>query len=137
LVEETEMYEVHGWFGLAESTEAADVGGLFAGVEDVRHMLEEHTWPTISAAVEVINGQPFLVLTGFANRRREEATFIDDVVEFVSDRLPGSWGLLYERDDEMPPPPGPNAFRVTALARGRLLKRLDPFLSPCIPTIED
>ncbi|HEY4867755.1 MAG TPA: Imm7 family immunity protein, partial [Candidatus Dormibacteraeota bacterium] len=45
--------------------------------------------------------------------------------------------LLYERDDEMPVPPGPNAFRVRVLARGRIELRLDPFLSPNIPTIED
>ncbi|WP_084506113.1 Imm7 family immunity protein [Amycolatopsis sp. ATCC 39116] len=37
-------------------------------------------------------------------------------LRFVSRRLPGSYGLLYERDDEIRIPPGPNAFRVTVLA---------------------
>ena len=39
--------------------------------------------------------------------------------------------------NEMPDPPGPNAFRVRVLARGRIVERSDPFLSPCNPVIED
>lgn len=74
---------------------------------------------------------------GFANRRREEAIWIDDLLDLVGQRPPGSWGLLYERDDEMSVPPGPNTFRVTVFAHGRTAKRLDPFLSPCIPIKED
>ncbi|HXT38297.1 MAG TPA: Imm7 family immunity protein [Chloroflexota bacterium] len=56
---------------------------------------------------------------------------------FLYERLPGSWGLLYERDDETTAPPGPNAFRVRLLARGQIKEGTDPFLSPCRPTIED
>ncbi|WP_372491293.1 Imm7 family immunity protein [Amycolatopsis tucumanensis] len=44
-------------------------------------------------------------------------------LRFVSRRLPGSYGLLYERDDEMRIPPGPNAFPVTPLARGNVCSR--------------
>jgi hypothetical protein len=55
----------------------------------------------------------------------------------IAEKLPGSYGLLYEQDDEMPVPPGPNAFRGRVLARGRIELRLDPFLSPSIPTTED
>lgn len=73
-------------------------------------------------------------------KRREAMPAIremEDTIDFVRTRLPGSWGLLYERDDETTLPPGPNAFRVTVLARGELSVRSDPFLSPCIPVIED
>lgn len=83
------MYELHGWFGLAESAEETDLGGLV-----------------------------------IQNRKR--GTEIDDLLRFVSRRPPGSYGLLYERDDEMRIPPGPNAFRVTVLAR-----------ETCVPVIED
>ena len=58
-------------------------------------------------------------------------------VAVASRKLPGSWGLIYERDDEMLDPPGPNAFRVRVLARGTIVERPDSFLSPCNPIIED
>ncbi|MGH3852033.1 MAG: Imm7 family immunity protein [Pseudonocardiaceae bacterium] len=55
----------------------------------------------------------------------------------LSAQLPGSWGILYERSDDMPNPPDPTEFRVRVLARGQVSERKDPFLSPCRPTIED
>jgi hypothetical protein len=91
----------------------------------------------VNCALLPLNGQWFLTVTVFANRRRDEGAFVDYVIGFLRARLPGSWGLLYERDDEMPDPPGPNNYRVSVLARGQLPVRGDPFLSPCRPTIED
>jgi len=55
----------------------------------------------------------------------------------VNAELPASYGLLYERDDEARDWPGPNAFKVTVIARGTAAERFDPFLSPCNPVIED
>ena len=131
------MYEVHGWFGLAESVEVGDAGGLSVAVRDLGHMLRENEWMNLSISIVPLNGQYFLNITGAFNRRRAEAIFIDDVLEYVRERLPGSWGLLYERDDESAEPDVKNVFRVKVLARGRLTRQIDPFLSPCVPTIED
>ena len=132
------MYEAHGWFGLAETPSEADEGALLGKVHEIDDVIREQRWPTtVAASLHALNGQYWLVLTVFANRRREEVVWVDDLLDLVSQRLPGSWGILYERDDEMPVPPGPNAFRVTVFGRGRTSKRLDPFLSPCIPIIED
>lgn len=132
------MYEAHGWFGLAETPSEADNGGLEGKIQEIRSAIRELQWPaTVSVSLDALNGQHWLTLTAFANRRREEAVWIDDLIELVRLSLPGSWGLLYERDDEMPVPPGANAFRVTVLARGRASRSLDPFLSPSIPVIED
>lgn len=64
------------------------------------------------------------------NRRREEGDRLDLFLAVIARRLPGSYGLIYERDDEMPDPPGPNAFRVRVMAAGTLTERQDPFLSP-------
>jgi hypothetical protein len=132
------MYEAHGWFGLAETATDADEGNLQVKVGEIESVIKQQRWPTtVAASVNALNGQYWLALTAFANRRREEAVWIEDLLELVSQRLPGSWGLLYERDDEMSAPPGPNSYRVSVLARGRIARRLDPFLSPCIPVIED
>jgi hypothetical protein len=133
-----DVYEAHGWVGLAESPGEGDEGSLEGKVNEISDLVRRHRWPTtVAVSVHALNGQYWIALTVFVNRRREEAAWIDDLLELVGQRLPGSWGLLYERDDEMPVPPGPNAFRVTVLARGRASHRLDPFLSPCNPVIED
>jgi Immunity protein 7 len=79
-----------------------------------------------------------LSICGTVNhRRREEGGRLDLFLAIIARKFPGSWGLIYERDDEMPEPPGPNAFRVRVLARGTIAEHLDPFLSPCNPVIED
>jgi hypothetical protein len=56
----------------------------------------------------------------------------------LAERLGGaSWGLLYERSADMEEPPGQGGFRVRVMARGEIQVRLDPFLSPVRPVIED
>ena len=83
------------------------------------------------------NGDYYLVLNGLANRMRNEAKDIDALLPWVDSRMPGSYGLLYDRSDEPGDPPGENVFRVRVLARGRIREGEDQWLSPINPTIED
>jgi hypothetical protein len=131
------VYEFHGWVVLAESAEESDVGGLGAALDEVRARLEGSGWPPANAVLGWRNGRAVLTLEGAANRPGAEAGALDELLGFVAARLPGSYGLLYERDDERIEPPGPNAFRVRVLARGEIRDGEDPFLSPCRPVIED
>ena len=131
------MYEVHGWFGLAESPAEVDTGGLGPILEELARLLAGLAEPNIVAELRYLNGLPFANISGYRNRPRSDAASIEDLLRFISGRLPGSWGLLYERDDEATAAPGPNAYRVRVVARGRVTERADPFLSPCRPTIED
>lgn len=131
------MYTAHGWFELAESTEDTDTGNLRAAVDDLEARLQVFPSHTGFAHVHALNGSYFLVVQVFANRRRQEAEDVDALLDHLARTLPGSRGILYERDDETTAPPGPNAYRVRVLARGRITEREDPFLSPCNPVIED
>jgi immunity protein 7 of polymorphic toxin system len=131
------MYEFHGWFGIAESPEEADTGTLAQGVAELRERIEALDWSTGEAALRAYDGEWFVRADGLVNRRRDEADELDALVAFIAGRFPGAWGLLYERADDLPAPPGPGAFRVRVLARGELTERLDPFLSPVRPVIED
>ncbi|MFI7382338.1 Imm7 family immunity protein [Streptomyces sp. NPDC049813] len=131
------MYEFHGWFGIAESPEEADTGTLDEGLAALRARIEAIDWSTGEAALRAHNGEWFVRVDGLANRRRDEAEELDTLVIFIAERFPGAWGLLYERSDDLPVPPGPSAFRVRVLARGEVTMRLDPFLSPTRPLIED
>ncbi|MFC8532657.1 Imm7 family immunity protein [Streptomyces sp. NPDC057249] len=69
------------------------------------------------------NGELFVAADGLMNRRRDESEELDTLLHHVCVRSPGSWGLLYARSPVM--------------ARGRLHVRLEPFLSPVQPVIED
>jgi hypothetical protein len=131
------MYEFHGWFRLGESTYDDDVPRLQQVVSEVEAILAGLSWTSARFHLGNLNGEYFLTMTGLPNRRRDEAAQVDALLALIAEKLPGSYGLLYEQDDEMPVPPGPNAFRVRVLARGRISLRLDPFLSPTIPTTED
>ncbi|EPD89845.1 hypothetical protein HMPREF1486_06156 [Streptomyces sp. HPH0547] len=131
------MYEFHGWFGIAESPEESDAGSLESGIGDLRAKVAQTDWATGELSLQVRNGEYFLVANGLVNRRRDEAEELHALLRYVATRFPGSWGLLYERSSDMEDPPGQGGFRVHVMARGELYVRLDPFLSPVSPVIED
>jgi Immunity protein 7 len=131
------MHEFHAWIGLSESTEESDLGGLQDAVDELQELAADSQWHDAIFEIRNLNGQYFMTADGMVNRRREEGERLDLFIATIARKLPGSWGLIYERDDEMSDPPGSNAFRVRVLARGRIVERPDPFLSPCNPVIED
>ncbi|MGC0416358.1 Imm7 family immunity protein [Embleya sp. AB8] len=133
----TIVYEFHGWFGIAESTEESDAGSLARGVADLQVRISRIDWFSGEVRLEHFNGEYYLIADGLVNRRRDEARELTELLDHVAARFPGSWGLLYERSDDFVDPPGPGAFRVRVMARGVIQERLDPFLSPCRPVIED
>src|SRR6266516_1534711 len=119
------MYECHGWFCLSDSTLESDNNALRKQVDEIRARIQDLP-SSMVAEIHVLNGQYSLTLTSNTNRRTGET--IEDLIELIRQHLPGSWGLLYERDDNLTEPPGPNLYQVTVLARGNLTKRYDPFL---------
>lgn len=131
------MYEFHGWFGIAESAEETDGGTLAEGTSELRSAVRAIQWSTGRAELASYNGQYFVTLNGLVNRRRDEADEMVRLMGFISARFPGSWGLVYERSDDLNDPAGGNHFRVHVMSRGAVNVRMDPFLSPCVPVIED
>lgn len=131
------MFEFHGWFALAETPGEIDAGGLEGSLEELQELLVSLSWPTATNEMRWLNGQPFLAMQGLVNRRRHEAEDIERTLSLVCRRLPGSYGLLFHRSEDMDVPPGAGAFAVTVMARGNLERRLDPFLSPTQPVVED
>ncbi|WP_410562269.1 Imm7 family immunity protein [Amycolatopsis sp. cmx-4-61] len=133
------MYEFHGWFGIAESTEEMDEGTLAAGIAELRARVARSGWATGEVRLALYNGQHYLMANGLVKRWRDEAEELVALLDHVAARFPGSYGVLYERSDDPADfnPPGDNAFRVKVMSRGRIEVRLDPFLSPCRPVIED
>lgn len=131
------MYEFHAWVGLSDASDETDHDRVQAVAAQLTEVIGDRGWTAASFAVSQFNGQYFLIANGSVNRRRDEADLLEQLLATVVAELPGSWGLVYERDDAMPIPPGPNAFRTRVLARGVISERADPFLTPINPTIED
>ncbi|GIO83997.1 hypothetical protein J25TS5_09290 [Paenibacillus faecis] len=78
------------------------------------------------------NGQDSILISGLHNHK---SSYVVEIFKWIAEHTVGSYGLLYTRDDE--DPVDENRFVVWKLARGELRKETDPFLSPCIPKIED
>ncbi|WP_406632877.1 Imm7 family immunity protein [Amycolatopsis sp. WGS_07] len=133
------MYEFHGWFALEESPAEVEFGEEKFGelIEDVRERVAAIDWMSGEARLKVFNGRFVLTVHGMPNRRRDEEQELTELLEYVARRLPGSHGLLYERDDEAGDPPWPDGYRVRVMARGEIAVRFDPFLSPVQPVVED
>lgn len=135
----TRNVRVLGWFSLNHTTtgEGDDPAVVQATAERLAPLLQADGWPTSSAELKWRNGELYLVVSGLVNRRRFEADALDDMLGIIARDLPGSYGLLYERDDGRTETPGPDAFTVRVMTKGNVETRLDPFLSPAVPTIED
>lgn len=132
------MLEFHAWLGLSDSAFEEDHTAVAAVVDDIQAAIDRvPEWPSARYRVDQLNGHFYLTMHGLLNRRTAEAEFMESLLVLVGQRLPGSWGMVYERSDEMPEPTGPSRFRVRVMTRGSLREHVDPFLSPVRPVIED
>jgi hypothetical protein len=77
--------------------------------------------------------------------RNHRASPIWDMLVWIADHGPGSYGLFYVHDDEdSPDPPDArdipedytNAFRVHRIMNGRVEELADPFFGPIVPNLE-
>lgn len=127
------MFEYHGWITIYESA-GDDDGDPLALVERIRRRVDEVAGPYL-LDLRFVNGVPSLHLAGFPNHRGLHGGDVEALFAAVGALAPGSYGLLYVRDDESAD--HANEFRVFRMARGRVTEHADPFLSPCVPTVED
>jgi hypothetical protein len=127
------MFEYHGWISISETTcEAEDnpelLESLITQIARVVRQLQDDF-----SKVELFtkNGSHYLRLDG---DRDHTQYWVLQLFEKVGELAKGSYGLLYVRDDE--DLEYANEFQVWRMARGRVSREKDPFLSPCIPVLE-
>ena len=104
------MYEANGWCTIAESPGDVDVGTLVEGIDELRLRLAGLSWPSLVVALNCISGTWTMSVQCCTNRRRTEAETVDGLFRWVAQRFPGSWGLIYERNDDLPEDGGGNEF---------------------------
>ncbi|MFV2009378.1 MULTISPECIES: Imm7 family immunity protein [unclassified Micromonospora] len=131
------MYELRGWITLIDGTYESDFDALDPWIQQLNSLVNNAHWTTMSIGLRPLNGTYHLSMDINANQKRDEARLADEILQFVADHLPGSYGVLHDRNDEQLDPPGPNAFRVRVIRRGQIIQESDNLLSPCRPLIED
>jgi hypothetical protein len=130
------MYEYHGWATVRESAEDEDNAAILAIAGRLRTRIRELAWASGILDVRTVNGKIQLWAAGCTNHRGAEAREILELFEFIASLAPASYGILYVWDDE-DENGYYNVFQVWVLTRGRVFRRLDPFLSPCVPVVQD
>ena len=130
------MFEYHGWITIQESTSEVDEGNLTNLIEDIKDEIAKRFTSSGFIDLRAINGSYHLCLSGFTNHKAQEEKDIISLFSYVGERVPGSYGLLYMRDDE-DINGFDNEFIVYTLFRGSISLRRDIYLSPVIPTVED
>lgn len=139
------MYSAHGWATIWPSYKNDDaVDDLLDHMDALRDQIADHiqqlgldrTEQQMNPFAEIrpLNNELHLWLSGNNNHAVWHEAIMD-LFSYIANVAPGSYGLLYTENDE--DPKHPNQFRVWVLARGVFVERVDPFLSPHFPVVED
>jgi hypothetical protein len=131
------LYEYHGWIVVSSDPYDPPLAQEAAAIKVVEEIVSSPDWPNGFIEMRHFNGKSTVVLGGLENRPGRVLGELKLVLRSIVAAAPGSYGLIYWRADEDESPPGPNEFHVLAVAKGKVLERFDPFLSPANPTIED
>lgn len=130
------MFQFHGWIKIVADGWDPEIlaSTLFQEMTVTRlnEIIGKHSDAfSIFEARVTGNNMVMVLVHGLRNHRSEE---VFRLFTEIGEKFPKSYGLLYAQDDESE---NYNEFRVFRLARGELKEFADPFLSPCIPGIED
>ncbi|PHI29883.1 Imm7 family immunity protein [Budvicia aquatica] len=131
------MVEFYGWISLSNSTYESDDHEMSLILNKLSSFISKHGIGESSGLIKIheVNGSNQLLVSGNTNHLSQDVINIVALYDYVASLAKGSYGLLYIKNDELPEVF--NEFEVFVLARGKIKKEKDYFLSPCIPVIED
>lgn len=134
------MIELHGWLTIRptymdeDRYPEIDEDRIYNEVEKLVKTLSLETLSKVNWK----NGNCHLDVSYFSNHENMETKEILEAFEDIAHLAPGSYGLIYYWNDEnYGSNDYENEFRVLVIKRGTCEWKADPFLSPCIPVIED
>lgn len=130
------MLELHSWVTIRETYECTEdeEENMDIIIKDIKNRIQKMSWN--KPVLRALNGECFIEMTLFANRKTDEVVEIFDFYRFIGKIAKGSYGIIYMLDDE-DTNGNDNEFQVFILARGQLKQRKDNYLSPFIPVVED
>lgn len=131
------MIEYYGWVSINDSTYENDDDEMSLILNKLFSYITEYKTQNVSGFINVhkVNGSHQVLVSGNTNHLSQDIVDIFNLYEYIAKIAIGSYGLFYIRNDESLE--SFNEFEVFVLARGKIKKEKDPFLSPCIPIIED
>ncbi|GKX59194.1 immunity 7 family protein [Leminorella grimontii] len=131
------MIEYYGWISLSDSTYESDDNKMGLVLDKLSSYILEKKINSDPGFIKLhrVNGSNQLLVSGNTNHLSQDVIDVCEFYDYVASISKGSYGLLYVRNDESFD--ASNEFEVFVLARGKVRKEKDHFLSPCIPVIED
>ncbi|OCG00674.1 Imm7 family immunity protein [Gilliamella sp. wkB308] len=131
------MIEYYGWISLRNSTYENNENEMNSILNKLTLFISEHEFENSTGFIKIhkVNGCCQLLFSGNTNHYSQDVAEIFELYQYVAKISQGSYGLLYVKNDESSDKF--NEFEVYVLARGKIKKENDQFLSPCIPKIED
>ncbi len=132
------MFEYQGWATIRESylEEFESEKLLVDIVSKIKKVIKNIDDKPQVIGLRHINGVPRLWIMGFSNHKGNDWNQAYDLFTMIASTAPGSYGVLSYRDDE-DQNGNDNSINMYVLKKGQLSFHQDPFLSPCIPSIEE
>ena len=128
------MLELHGWITFRETYEAVEDCQFDRIMEAIFRKCESLKYHRLKPGA--MDGEWYLEVTLFANHHNPEVEELFEFLTYAAAKAPGSYGMFYMHDDE-DRTGMENDFQVFVIARGKIRREKDPFLSPFIPAVED
>lgn len=123
------MFEFHGWIHVDTSEQNSGVDATLSAVNEILR-----AYPDDSSIAEVRHTGNDMIVVLVHGLRNHWHPRIIELFKTLASSFPLSYGLLHVRDQESA---NGNEFQVFRIARGLVQAFADPFLSPCVPVIED
>lgn len=129
------MFEYHGWVTIQATASGDDDAALLERlVERVHRAIRDY--PDFDLVdLRYSAGMPVLHLGGLDKHGGVLGPELLALFTRVGELAAGSYGLLYVWDDQ--DTEHDNDFRVYRMARGQVVEREDPHLTPVAPTVLD
>lgn len=130
------MVEYHGWATIRVDTTEENAAALAESVTALKNRIEQIAAEQPIIGIRYVNGIPMIWTSGACNHKSQTVIDVLELFASIARIARGSYGILYVWDDE-DKAGNANAFVVWRLSRGNVVQLNDPFLSPCVPIIED
>lgn len=131
------MYSYFAWIVLSSADDTIEAEREFAqDLERLRSLVADRLCLNGREAIFSVNHMALFQCAEQHNHMRDHHARLLEVLVWISEKMPGSHGVIYWQDDGLPDHAEANRYHVIVLRKGTIENQRDTFLSPCEPMIE-